>query len=499
MKSTAKDWDDARAAFASSIMVDTSLSSLAQNLDTTDWPIKGKDETPAKYIDLSFEEVVELLQLKGQKPERIDQLVSLLKETLAFDSPFGEMVTQTAAAEARDNPLLKNLAKLGIPENFPIALTALDAGTLEFCKLEKLVTLAEFAVFAQGMSQNVIVGGDFRKLLNALSHVDEAAVTEVLPFRRGAKGLHLVEALAQATRTKNPAAHAELAASWFHERTRGDRAGRRRRRFAEPAFHPPRRSGDRGARGRLAAAASAPAGGRGGGQKEERILRAFVRRRKVDHARPMPEPGQIRFPGARGSGGAVPALTLRRRPVATRSPFAVSEASAAARETIKAVVSATRAPFGSAAPANAQAAELERTLRQLELTLAERERAIEEGEARLADRERDVAEAEALLFAREKLLAASRKAVPTQAVVSPEEKAALEQLRAELERQEESLKESKQALREREQFLDESEAKLMEKVQAQQEREIELDQRAEDLNSRAGRVAASETPPPASA
>lgn len=217
MKSTAKDWDDARAAFASSIMVDTSLSSLAQNLDAADWPIKGKDETPAKYIDLSFEEVVELLQLKGQKPERIDQLVNLLKETLAFDSPFGEMVTQTAAAEARDNPLLKNLAKLGIPENFPIALTALDAGTLEFCKLEKLVTLAEFAVFAQGMSQNVIVGGDFRKLLNALSHVDEAAVTEVLPFRRGAKGLHLVEALAQATRTKNPAAHAELATSWFRD------------------------------------------------------------------------------------------------------------------------------------------------------------------------------------------------------------------------------------------------------------------------------------------
>jgi hypothetical protein len=140
MKSTAQDWNEARTAFASSIMVDTSLSSLAQNLDGPDWPIKGKDETPAKYIDLSFEEVVELLQLKGQPPERIDQLVGLLKETLAFDSPFGDMVEQTQAASERDNPLLKNLAKLGIPENFPIALTALEPGTLEFCKLEKLST-----------------------------------------------------------------------------------------------------------------------------------------------------------------------------------------------------------------------------------------------------------------------------------------------------------------------------------------------------------------------
>ncbi len=82
------------------------------NLDAPDWPIKGKSETPATYIDLNFEEVVELLQLKGQKPERIDQLVGILKETLAFDSPFGEMVTQSEASAVRENQLLKNLAKL---------------------------------------------------------------------------------------------------------------------------------------------------------------------------------------------------------------------------------------------------------------------------------------------------------------------------------------------------------------------------------------------------
>ncbi len=215
MKSTAKDWNQVRTAFSTSIMVDTSLSSLAQNLDAPDWPIKGKDETPAKYLDFEFEEVIELLQLKGQKPERLDQLIDILKETLAFDNPFGEMVAQAQESATRENQLLKNLAKLGISENFPITLTALEAGTLEFCKLEKLSTLGEFAVFAQGMSQNVIVGGDFKKLLNALSHVDEGALTEVLPFRRGAKGLHLVEAIAQATRYPDAAARAEAATMWF--------------------------------------------------------------------------------------------------------------------------------------------------------------------------------------------------------------------------------------------------------------------------------------------
>ncbi len=221
MKATAKEWNEVRSAFATSIMVDTAINSLAQNLDGPEWPIKGKEETPAKYIDLTFDEAVELLQLKGQKPEKLDDLIGILRETLAFDSPFGEMVEQAQAAAERDNPLLKNLAKLGIPENFPITLTALDAGTLEFCKLEKLHTLGEFAVFAQGMSQTVIVGGDFKKLLNALSHVDEAALAEVLPYRRGQKGLHLAEAVAHCSRGSDAAARVETATTWFHTELAG--------------------------------------------------------------------------------------------------------------------------------------------------------------------------------------------------------------------------------------------------------------------------------------
>jgi hypothetical protein len=220
IKATAKDWDQVRSAFASSIMVDTPINSLAQNLDGPEWPIKTKDETPANYIDLDYDGAIELLRLKGQPAERIDRLVEILRETLAFDNPFGEMVAQTEVAAERDNALLKNLTKLGIPENFPIVLTALGTDTLEFCKLEKLSTLGEFAVFAQGMSQNVIVGGDFRKLLNALSHVDEKALAEVLPFRRGTKGLHLVEALAQVAPAPDAVSRAEVAVTWFNDELR---------------------------------------------------------------------------------------------------------------------------------------------------------------------------------------------------------------------------------------------------------------------------------------
>ncbi len=172
--------------------------------------------TPLHYaVITNHPEVVELLLLKGQKEELVDQLVAILRETLAFDTPYGDMVAQAEAASERENPIIRNLAKLGIPENFPIALTALDKGTQEFCELEKLTTLAEFAMFSQGMSQSVIVGGDFRRLLNALSHVDEKSLADVLPYRPGQKGLHLVEAIGQAARSADGPGRTELATTWF--------------------------------------------------------------------------------------------------------------------------------------------------------------------------------------------------------------------------------------------------------------------------------------------
>ena len=190
-KFTSKDWDDVRMGFNTSILVDTPLNSLAQSLDARSWPLPGKDETPAKYIDLPFEELAEMPGMSGH-PERVDQLITILRETLAFDDPFDEMVKQ---AEESENPLVRNLERLEIPGNFPMDQAIVSAEAKEFCRLEKIVTLGDFARFAQNMSPQVVVGGDFRNLLNALAHVNEEVLAAVLPFRPGAKGLHLPEAL----------------------------------------------------------------------------------------------------------------------------------------------------------------------------------------------------------------------------------------------------------------------------------------------------------------
>ena len=206
-----KKWDTARTAFASSIMVDTALSSLAENLDGPEWPGQGKVDSPADYIDFDYEEAVAALDERGYPPGTIDNLVTILLETLAFDDPFGEMVEHSDAMAETTNPLLENMNKIGVAVDFPIGLSSLSADTKEFCALEKLETLGAFAVFAQGMSQNVIVGGDFRSLLNALSHVDEQTLAKFLPYRPGVKGLHLVESVAALVRETKPLERNKLA------------------------------------------------------------------------------------------------------------------------------------------------------------------------------------------------------------------------------------------------------------------------------------------------
>lgn len=193
-KFTPKEWDEVRKKFRQSIMADTSLSSLAQNLETKDWPHKGEDEKPSKYIDFTYDELLMMPEIAG-KDDRADHLISILKETLAFDDPFGDMAAQVEETASKENPILKTLSHLEIPEAFPLQLANFSEGTRAVCSSEGIKTIGEFAVLGQQMSTRVVLGGDFRAALNALIHGDEEGIGQFLPFRKGARGLHLPEAI----------------------------------------------------------------------------------------------------------------------------------------------------------------------------------------------------------------------------------------------------------------------------------------------------------------
>jgi DNA repair exonuclease SbcCD ATPase subunit len=196
-----------------------------------------------------------------------------------------------------------------------------------------------------------------------------------------------------------------------------------------------------------------------------------------------PPGGSIKFPAKPSGGGAKP-LVLPRRASPLQRAQEASQATAAARKSIDAIMSSSRAPWGgNTALSGSQVEQLEKALRALEAKASEREMALAELENKLAERDRALAETEALLQAREKVIDAMRKEKPAGGGGggSTEELAALTKLKEELDRQEASMKEQRQALQEREDFLNQSEASLFEKMQAQQEKETELEQKAEDL------------------
>lgn len=187
-------WDQVRKKFATSIMVETKLSSLAQNVEVMEWPLEGDDETPSKYIDFSYEELKMLPEL-APEPSRIELLVNILHETLAFDDPFGDMAEQIeTSTNEGDKTVMKVLDELEIPQDYPIKLTNLSDESQDLCTAEGIETIGQFAEFAQSMAQNVVIGGDFRSFINALQQSDEEVIADYLPFRPNQKGLHLPEA-----------------------------------------------------------------------------------------------------------------------------------------------------------------------------------------------------------------------------------------------------------------------------------------------------------------
>ncbi len=193
-KFNSSEWDEIRKKFRHSIMADTSLVSLAQNLDIKEWPHKAEEEKPAKYIDFTYDELFMMPEIAG-KYENADHLISILKETLAFDDPFGDMVAQVEETAAKNNPILTMLSRLGIPEDFPLLLANFSEGTRMVCASEEVKTIGGFATLGQQMSTRVVLGGDFRNALNALIHGDEEGIAQFLPYRKGATGLHLAEAI----------------------------------------------------------------------------------------------------------------------------------------------------------------------------------------------------------------------------------------------------------------------------------------------------------------
>lgn len=201
---TPAQWDDLRGKFKDSLLAETSIAALADNIDGCQWPKKGPEEIPATYLALSHGEVVARFASLRLSPSHFDKLADILRGTLAFDESFGEMAEVAGRAEAENDPLKRNLKRLGIPEDFPTALCNFTPYVHNFCQAERLEVIADFLSYARNVARAEIVAGEFRELLNACVHIDERVLAHHLPFRLKTTGLHLVEGLAHVVRAVEP-------------------------------------------------------------------------------------------------------------------------------------------------------------------------------------------------------------------------------------------------------------------------------------------------------
>ncbi len=190
---SAEEWNHIRKRFFNSILNDTEIAKLGQNVGIS-WPFKGKGETAAKYVEYDFEELQSVPGLVG-KQRRIQTLMDILRETLAFDDPFSDMVDTVEAESEEDDTFERILAKLEIPPSYPSEFVRFEEGTKELLKNEDVNTLIEIVHFGQKIARNIVVGGDLRTFLNGLAHKDEVGISKHLPYRRSVRGLHLAEAI----------------------------------------------------------------------------------------------------------------------------------------------------------------------------------------------------------------------------------------------------------------------------------------------------------------
>jgi hypothetical protein len=187
------EWEKIRYLFQDSLLVKTSLAKLAKDMGLK-WPIRGKEETPEKYIGHSLEALAEWPEFYG-KGNRLEVLVSVIRESLALDTPFSDMVDHFDKVVEQQNPALQALEDLEIPADFPVELANFSNDTLSLCRAEGIGTLARFIEFAQQSAQAVIIDGDYRAFLNALTQQDVATLRQFLPVRENWRGLFLAESI----------------------------------------------------------------------------------------------------------------------------------------------------------------------------------------------------------------------------------------------------------------------------------------------------------------
>ena len=204
------EWAYLRDRFADSVLKEVEIAKLGQNVGLS-WPFRGSDETPAKYVELGFDELASVPGLVGRR-SRVRRLMDILRETLAFDDPFSEMVDMVEAGQETDDTFEKVLRKLGVPLEFPVDRMHFSTETRALLRERGAKTVID-AVHAGRTAEaeaEGAAGNDLKRFVNSLAHEDGGSIGGFLPYRPGEMALHFIEKIGLVAADLDAAARLEL-------------------------------------------------------------------------------------------------------------------------------------------------------------------------------------------------------------------------------------------------------------------------------------------------
>ncbi|NBB78289.1 MAG: hypothetical protein GVY36_02415 [Verrucomicrobia bacterium] len=218
LEDLAARWDKAAYGAQGSPFENVSVAALAKNTGTRAWSRPGggvKGDTMARYVYLSFEELMELEKLDLKSAVH---LLEICEATFVFEEECNDL----GSFEEIDNQAylqrMRFVEEYGLNQDYPIALANLDRDLRELCAAEEIVTFVDLMEFLDRLSDKAWIGGSYRNLQNVFAHGDKKGLTKYFPFRVGHRGFHFPEALSF---TLNRISHNDLNKVFeYHERSR---------------------------------------------------------------------------------------------------------------------------------------------------------------------------------------------------------------------------------------------------------------------------------------
>ncbi|MDQ8195353.1 hypothetical protein QEH59_13025 [Coraliomargarita sp. SDUM461004] len=188
-------WDKASYRAQGSPFEDLSVSALAKNTGTRAWSRVGgsvKGDTIARYIYLSFEELIEVEKLDLRAAT---QLLEICEATFLFEEECNELGSFEGIDGQAYQQRMRFVEEFGLYQDYPVALANLDVDLRELCAAEEIITFVDLMEFLDRLSDKAWIGGSYRNLQNVFAHGDEKGLTRFFPYRLGHRGFHLPEAL----------------------------------------------------------------------------------------------------------------------------------------------------------------------------------------------------------------------------------------------------------------------------------------------------------------